>query len=227
MKRNLFLMVCISLCFITCKNTSKEIVTETKNETVQNIPEPKTETSVNIESTVQNEKINIPKKKTLEVVIQKETENTPKPLPELQVIEDDPKIDSRLKFKLEEINSDELDSKICGLFETIEEKILAGDFLGWYNSLSSNYRNFIENPDELLKMSKKSGYLKRKKIILRTAEDYFTYIVIPSREGIALKYVNFQQIDEKNIKVNCMLDGNANFVYDFVYENNSWKLDKK
>ena len=143
------------------------------------------------------------------------------------MIEDDPKIDSRLKFKLEEINSDELDSKICGLFETIEEKILAGDFLGWYNSLSSNYRNFIENPDELLKMSKKSGYLKRKKIILRTAEDYFTYIVIPSREGIALKYVNFQQIDEKNIKVNCMLDGNANFVYDFVYENNSWKLDKK
>ena len=113
MKRNLFFMVCISLCFITCKNTSKEIVTETKNETVQNIPEPKTETSVNIESTVQNEKINIPKKKTLEVVIQKETENTPKPLPELQVIEDDPKIDSRLKFKLEEINSDELDSKIC------------------------------------------------------------------------------------------------------------------
>ncbi|MBR2318005.1 MAG: hypothetical protein IKA37_08505, partial [Spirochaetales bacterium] len=157
MKRNLFFMVCISLCFITCKNTSKEIVTETKNETVQNIPEPKTETSVNIESTVQNEKINIPEKKTLEVVIQKETKNTPKPLPELQVIEDDPKIDSRLKFKLEEINSDELDSKICGLFETIEEKILAGDFLGWYNSLSSNYRSFIENPDELLKMSKKSG----------------------------------------------------------------------
>ena len=26
MKRNLFFMVCISLCFITCKNTSKEIV---------------------------------------------------------------------------------------------------------------------------------------------------------------------------------------------------------
>ena len=40
-------------------------------------------------------------------------------------------------------------------------------------------------------------------------------------------YIYELQIDEKNIKVNCMLDGNANFVYDFVYENNSWKLDKK
>ncbi len=227
MKSNLFLSICILLCFISCKNTPKEVITEKEKivETTEIVI--KEETSVNIESTLKDEGLNVPPKKILEVTIQKENQDTPKQLPEIEVITDNPMIDSRLKFKLEDIHSDELDSKICGLFQTIEEKILAGDFDGWYNSLSINYRSFIENPDELLKMSKKSGYLKRKKIVLRSAKDYFTYIVIPSREGVALKYVDFQQTDEKNIKVNCMLDDKHNFVYDFVYEKESWKLDKK
>ena len=230
MKSNLFLSLFIFLCILSCKNTPKEVVTEKEKtidiDTTTNVMI-KEEATVSIESTLENKSVNIPQTKVLEVVIQKDEQNTPKQLPDIEILPDEPNVDSRLKFKLEEINSDELDSKICGLFETIEEKILAGDFDGWYNSLSINYRSFIENPDELLKMSKKSGYLKRKKIVLRTAEDYFTYIVIPSREGVALKYVDFQQIDEKNIKVNCMLDDKHNFVYDFVYEKESWKLDKK
>ena len=233
MRSRLFILLCLFLCcFVTCKNTTKQVVIEKETAISEKEPEIiqntlKTEPEVKIDSTVKNEAINIPEKKEQIVVIEKEISNKTAEVPVKQIVEDNPNVDSRLKFKLEEISTDELNSKIRGLFETIEEKIISEDFNGWYNSLSSNYRSFIENPDELLRMSKKSAYLKRKKIVLRSAKDYFDYIVIPSREGIALKYVNFQQINEKNIKVNCMLDDNANFVYDFVYENDSWKLDKK
>ena len=234
MRSHLFILLCLSLCcFVTCKNTPKQIAIEKETTTLEKEPEIlqntlKTKPEVKIESTLKNEAVNIPEKKEQIVVIEKEISNNTAEVPtKQQIIEENPNVDSRLKFKLEEVSTDELNSKIRGLFETIEEKIISEDFNGWYNSLSSNYCAFIENPDELLRMSKKSAYLKRKKIVLRTAKDYFDYIVIPSREGIALKYVNFQQINEKNIKVNCMLDGNANFVYDFVYENDSWKLDKK
>ena len=228
MRSHLFILLCLfSCCFVACKNTTKQAVIEKEPEIIQNTL--KVEPEVKIDSTIKNEAINIPEKKEQIVIIEKEISNKTAEVPVKQQIieEDNPNVDSRLKFKLEEVSTDELNSKIRGLFETIEDKIISGDFNGWYNSLSSNYRSFIENPDELLRMSKKSAYLKRKKIVLRSAKDYFDYIVIPSREGIALKYVNFQQINEKNIKVNCMLDGNANFVYDFVYENDSWKLDKK
>lgn len=231
-KSFLLLLICF-LCFFNCKNTTKPIVAEKEksasepeiiiSEKVHNSEKP----VVNIELPKADDAINIPEKKVSKIVVKTEAENKPKQVSLPQVVKDEPKVDSRLKFKLEEVSNDELNAKICGLFETIEEKIIAEDFDGWYNSLSGNYRSFIEDPDELLKMSRKSGYLKRKKIVLRSAKDYFDYIVIPSREGIALKYVNFQRIDEKNIKVNCMLDGNTNFVYDFVYENESWKLDKK
>lgn len=231
-KSSILTLVCF-LCFFNCKNTTKQVVAEGEKPTSAAEVAASEEIHfsekpiVNIESPEADKAVNIPEKKVSKAVVRKEAEEAPKSAPLPQIVKDDPKVDSRLKFKLEEVATDELNTKICGLFETIEEKIIAEDFDGWYNSLSSNYRAFIEDPDELLKMSKKSGYLKRKKIVLRSAKDYFDYIVIPSREGIALKYVNFQRIDEKNIKVNCMLDGNANFVYDFVYENESWKLDKK
>lgn len=237
-KSFILLLICF-FCFFSCKNTTKHVVVEKENPTptdevtavndnvVSNEVASNEKPVVNIEAPEVDKAVNIPEKSISKTVATKKPAEEPKPVSLPQVVKDNPNVDSRLKFKIEEVSADELNAKISGLFDTIEEKIIEGDFDGWYNSLSRNYRAFIENPDELLKMSKKSAYLKRKKITLRSAKDYFDYIVIPSREGIALRYVNFHRIDEKNIKVNCVLDGNTNFVYDFVYENESWKLDKK
>lgn len=228
-KSFVLLLTCF-LCFFSCKNTTKQIIVEKKDSTsvTENSTNEKTHYSekaivVDTELPEANKIVNIPEK----TIIKTEAANEAKQISLPHPAEEESKIDSRLKFKLEEVSTNELNIKIRGLFDAIEEKIIAEDFEGWYNSLSNNYCSFIDDPNELLKMSKKSGYLKRKKIVLHSSKDYFNYIVIPSRKGIALKYVNFQRVDEKNIKVNCVLDGNMNFVYDFIYENESWKLDKK
>lgn len=230
-KSFVLLLTCF-FCFFSCKDTKEQVIAEQEKSVSA------TENSVNAtnEETHYDETpaadIKAPDTdKTVHIsektIVNTEPENEPEQISLPPSVKEEPKVDSRLKFKLGEVSTDELDVKIRGLFDTIEDKIIAEDFEGWYNSLSNNYRSFIDDPDELLKMSKKSGYLSRKKIVLRSSKDYFDYIVIPSRKGVALKYVNFQRIDEKNIKVNCMLDGNMNFGYDFIYENESWKLDKK
>lgn len=136
-------------------------------------------------------------------------------------------VDGRFCFVLKEIPKDSLDEKISGLFTAIEEKIIKGDFEGWYNALSAKYKKILNNKETLKEMSKDSDYLYSRKIILSDPKDYFLHIVVPSRQGATLKYVSFEQVDEGVLKVNCILDGKWNFVYHFVYEDNSWKLDRK
>ncbi len=136
-------------------------------------------------------------------------------------------IDDRFTFVIEGLLEDELNQKINDLFTATEEKIVTNDFFGWYSVLSEKYKDFINNKDNLANLSKNSNYLKIRKINLSNAEDYFIYIVTPSRKGAALKYKGYKRINKDNIQVECVLDDKLNFVYDFVYQNGSWKLDKK
>lgn len=136
-------------------------------------------------------------------------------------------IDKRMIFTIDENTSKEdMKRHMKNLFDSIEEKIAKGDFEGWYNSLTVSYQSYINDAKVLNKMSEESDFLYNRGIFLKSSKDFFEYVVIQSREGRLLKFVDYQYIDKKHVKVFCELEGLGKFTYNFTYENDSWKLDR-
>jgi len=139
----------------------------------------------------------------------------------------DSSIDKRLVFSIDENTSKEdMKKHMHDLFTSIEERIAKGDFEGWYKSLTKSYQNYISDPKILQKMSNDSDFLYNRSIVLKSAKDYFEYVVIQAREGRQLVFSDYQYIDKQHVKVFCVLEGLGKFTYNFTYEGNFWKLDR-
>ena len=134
--------------------------------------------------------------------------------------------ESSVEFLEKEFDPNTLGIRIKTLFNLIEEYIARGDFKGWYNSLSKKYRYFLDKPTNLRKISRESEFLCKKKIVLQTSHDYFNFVVVQSRKGKTLKFIDYTHINKKHIKVISLFDNEFKFLYDFVHEGNSWKLDR-
>lgn len=131
------------------------------------------------------------------------------------------------KFVLkEDIDKQKLREYLNNLFNYIEEKISNGDFNGWYNSISQKYKDFINSPKNLRTISENSDFLVTKRIKLRTPEDYFKNVVILSREGKILEFIDCDLINKNHVKIYCLFDKTDKFVYDFIFEEGSWKIDR-
>lgn len=166
--------------------------------------------------------------KQKETKVTSQSTNTPEMIDKTSVEQAISHNDSRFNFKIDDtVTVEDLNQKIKNLFEAIEEKIATGDFDGWYNALSYKHRKHISDKTVLQNMSKESDYLYTRNITLETPKDYFLNIVMPSRKGYSLKYINYEKVSQNHIKVNCVLDGTIKFVYDFVNEDGSWKVDRK
>jgi hypothetical protein len=123
------------------------------------------------------------------------------------------------------IKEDELKKIMKSLFELIEKNIALNNFEGWYNFLTKKYKNFLNNKDELFIISRNSDYLINRKIVLENPQDYFKYVIIASREGKSLEFIDYELIDENNVKIFSLFDKKEKYVYKFKFEDNSWKLD--
>ncbi|MBR6062074.1 MAG: hypothetical protein IKP67_08355 [Spirochaetales bacterium] len=134
--------------------------------------------------------------------------------------------DKRLKFTISDnMSKDALRRNMQSLFAYIEEKIADKDFNVWYGSLSKAYRGYISDKKNLEMMSKRSDYLANKGIVLQSPEEYFRMVVIEAREGEKLRFFDYKYIDKTHVKVICVNDF-GKFSYNFVYEDNMWKLDR-
>lgn len=138
------------------------------------------------------------------------------------------KIDKRMQFVIDrdKITEDELKRHMNNLFSAIEEKIATGNFDGWYNSLTKDYKYYLNDPKNLKKMSEDSDFLSNRNIKLASPKDFFLYVVIEARRGKSLKFYDYKYIDKFNVKVVCLLDESLKFTYNFKYEDDSWKLDR-
>ena len=74
-------------------------------------------------------------------------------------------------------------------------------------------------------ISRGSDYLFNRKIVLESPNDYFNYVIVASREGKSLEFIDYEYIDENNIKVISLFDKKEKYVYKFKFEDASWKLD--
>jgi hypothetical protein len=115
-------------------------------------------------------------------------------VPEDPVIPTDPAEESQ--FEPTNISQEEFDATkadIQRLIETLNKVIQAKDFNAWLSYLTDDYIAAINSKNYLAQLSEISPLLKSQKIILKTPEDYFTYVVVPSRINARVDDIEFDR----------------------------------
>jgi len=112
---------------------------------------------------------------------------------------------------------DEIEKTIRNLNKIINTK----DYKSWRDYLTEDYINKRSDPSFLEKMSS-STILKQKKIKLKTLEDYFNYVVVPSRTGARLDKI--EMIDKKHVKAITIVNNTSIILYWLVKNAGQWKI---
>jgi hypothetical protein len=76
------------------------------------------------------------------------------------------------------------------LILNLNKIIQAKDFSEWSKVLTQDYRAYYSSPETLAKLSE-SSVLKRQGIVLKSLEDYFRYVVYPSRQNDRVDDIEF------------------------------------
>ena len=102
------------------------------------------------------------------------------------------------------------------------------DFNAWKAALSAEYIDGISSPENLNQLSE-SNALKAQKIVLNNLEDYFTYVVAPSRANVNVDNIDIEFVGQNRVKaftVTTNRSGEEQRVrlYDLEQTGNSWKI---
>ena len=122
------------------------------------------------------------------------------------------------KEELEKVETD-----IAALIEELNTIIASEDFTVWKNHLSSKYVLYYSDP-EVLKEQSMSPLLKKYKIVLRTIEDYFNYVVVGSRQNVKLDEIKV--VDRDRIKAYMFINNTPVIIYELVRIDDTWKIGK-
>jgi hypothetical protein len=123
------------------------------------------------------------------------------------------------------IISDELYTKTFEDVESIILKVTAiinkKNYLDWLSYLTSEYINHY-NSKIILDEISSTPFLKKNNIKLLSLEDYFNYVVVPSRSNARLDEINF--IDSKRIKAYMIIGEKKIILYYMENIDNQWKI---
>ncbi|WP_461245788.1 hypothetical protein [Treponema sp. R6D11] len=100
------------------------------------------------------------------------------------------------------------------------------NFDAWRSSLSDEYFAEISSKENLKRISDQPA-MKTRRIVLRTAQDYFDYVVVPSRADLRVDEIEF--ISENRVKAFTMITNKAGEeqrlrLYDLEKIDNSWTI---
>ena len=100
--------------------------------------------------------------------------------------------------------------------------IANNNYNGWRNALSDEYYALISSPEYLASRSEEPG-LKTRRIVLRTVNDYFIHVVVPSRADSRVDEIEFAA---DHIVKAFYLDTSARRlrVYELRKIDNDWKI---
>ncbi|MDR3123008.1 MAG: hypothetical protein LBU16_04435 [Treponema sp.] len=79
-----------------------------------------------------------------------------------------------------ETTMDEMRLLIAEINQVIQKK----DYGGWISYLADDFIAAINSPSYLAQLSESSPLLKNQNIVLKTPKDYFTHVVVASRESV-------------------------------------------
>jgi len=100
------------------------------------------------------------------------------------------------------------------------------NFEAWRKSLSDEYFSKISSKENLKRISEQPA-MKTRRIVLRTAQDYFDYVVVPSRADLHVDEIEF--ISENRVKAFTITPNKAGEeqklrLYDLEKIGNSWTI---
>ena len=124
-----------------------------------------------------------------------------------------------------EVSEELYDQTFTEVEETINElnEIIADrDFQAWQNYLTSGYRRTYSDPD-VLEQRSQSAVLVRNDITLETLEDYFRFVVVPSRANARLDDLVF--IDEETVEAIMEVNEQRYLLYLLKKIDDRWKID--
>ena len=149
--------------------------------------------------------------------------------PESELIDETPVADEEVIFDPEAISREIYDTTKVDVQNLITElnKIIAKkDFRTWTTHLSEEYYATIQSKEFLAEISEWPA-LKASKTVLRTAQDYFTQVVVKSRANI--QEVDIEFISRNRVKAFTVMTNRAGEeqklrVYDLEKIDNVWKI---
>jgi len=112
------------------------------------------------------------------------------------------------------------------IIEGLNESIRKKDYEAWKAALSNEYFAGISSPENLVLMSEQPA-MKTRKIVLKTAEDYFINVVVPSRANSRvddIEFVNRERVKAFTININKAGEEQKLRLYDLEKINNTWKI---
>ncbi len=117
---------------------------------------------------------------------------------------------------------DEAKNDVQLLIEKLNRIIRNRDYGTWVTYLGQNYLDVISDPGFLSRLSE-SARLKNQKIVLGSAEDYFMYVVVPSRANDRVDDIEF--IDTNQVKAFTITSkGQRLILYNLEKEGGNWKI---
>jgi len=125
-------------------------------------------------------------------------------------------------------------AEVKRFIENLNKSIGSKNYNAWKNALTDERFAEISSP-EFLKEQSESPLMKNRKIVLKTPNDYFLNVVVPSRANSKVDEIDF--VDENNVKAfyletRTRRDENNNNVtetrrlrlYELTKTGNEWKI---
>lgn len=114
---------------------------------------------------------------------------------------------------------DEVEQTIQELNEIIRNR----NFQAWKEKLTQRYIDTYSSPERLEELSQKP-LLERNDIELTSLQDYFRWVVVPSRSNVRLDDLDFQ--GEDRVEAIMEVRDQAVTLYELRRLDNSWKVDE-
>jgi hypothetical protein len=114
--------------------------------------------------------------------------------------------------------------------EHLNSLILRKNYDGWKGALSEEYYNYVSS-SEFLANASESAMLRSRKVVLKTLNDYFTHVVVPSRSNSRVDEIEFT--DTNTVKVyymerrkseNNVFETRRLRLYELIKTGNTWKI---
>ncbi len=147
-----------------------------------------------------------------------ETPPEPEDLAPEETEEEDAPEQIEVSEELYEQTFTEVERTISELNEIIANR----NFGAWQNYLTEDYRQTYSDP-AVLEENSQSAVLVRNNIILRTLEDYFNFVVVPSRSNARLDDLVF--IGEDTVEAIMEVNERRYLLYLLKKTGNRWKID--
>jgi hypothetical protein len=113
------------------------------------------------------------------------------------------------------------------LITEINQVIQAKDYSRWLSYLADDFIAAINSPVYLAQLSESSRQLKGQNIVLKTPQDYFTYVVIASRENIKVdaKVDDIEFLNHNRVKAFTINAQKQRLrLFEFVRVDDNWKI---